>query len=170
MDERGEAPAIRDDGLQLDEPRRSQERFWTAERWAWITYGLLVLAALAGLTGSGGPLSRAEVTLGTGAIEYPRIARWQAADDMTVTFSAGTGERSLTLGRAFAKSFGIEDVQPAPERSEALPEGQRLVFRLPGGGPAQVRLYLRPSSPGLARFEAALDGAPPLSLSVFVLP
>lgn len=170
MDTRGEAPAVRDDGLQLDEPRPSQERFWTAERWAWISYGLIVLAALAGLTGSGGPLSHGEATLGAGSLEFPRIARWQAADDMTVTFPAGSGERSLSLGRQFAEGFGLDDVQPAPERSEALPDGQRLVFRLPEGAPAQVRLYLRPASPGLVRFEAALDGAPPVGVTVLVLP
>lgn len=167
---RGEDPGIREDGLQLDEPRRVQERIWTAERWAWVSFGLIVLAALAGLTGSGGPLAHQETRLDGGRLDYPRITRWQSTDDMTLQLAAGPAERRLTLSREFAEAFTIKDIQPAPERAKAVPDGQRLVFRLPDGAPAQIRLYLRPSTPGLVRFRAALDESAPASLSILVLP
>lgn len=51
-----EVPPIRPDGLQLDEHRQFQERFWTIERAAWIVFGMIVIAALAGAFGAGGRL------------------------------------------------------------------------------------------------------------------
>lgn len=168
---RKEDVTLRDDGLQLDEPRRFQERYWTAERWAWAGFALLVAAALAGLTGGGGPLSRAEARLAAGTLDYPQIARWQGADDVTVRFApAPAGERSLTLSAAFGESLALESVHPEPARVEAGPEGHRLVFRVVAGAPARAVLRVRPSEPGLVRFRAALDGAPGVAVSMLVLP
>lgn len=161
---------LRDDGLQLEEPRRFQERYWTAERWAWAGFALLVLSALAGLTGGGGPLSRGEAELGAGSLDYPRIARWQAVDELTVRFAAGGAERSLTLSPRFAESFALESALPEPLRVEAGPDGKRLVFRLVEGAPGQAVLQVRPSSPGIVGFAAAIDGQRPVPLSTVVLP
>ena len=48
--------AVRPDGLQLDEDRGFQRRFWRAERIAWGTFAAIMLAALSGLFGGSGPL------------------------------------------------------------------------------------------------------------------
>jgi hypothetical protein len=48
-------PALREVEAQIG----FQRRLWRAERIGWGCMALLVLAALAGLTGGGGPLSRA---------------------------------------------------------------------------------------------------------------
>lgn len=167
---RKEQLALRADGLQLEEHRRFQERFWKAERWAWLGYGLIVLAALAGLTGAGGPLAHGHAGLGDGGIDYPRIARWEGTDALSVTFAPGGAERSLTLSAGFAEGFQVQDIQPVPEHSKARPEGQRLRFTLPAGAPATVMLHVRPTTPGLARFRATLDGGPAATLTTLVLP
>lgn len=70
--------------FEVEEDRTFQERFWTAQRFAWSAMGLFIVAALAGATGSGGPLADAVAETPGGTIEYPRIARWQAAERMTV--------------------------------------------------------------------------------------
>jgi len=39
-------PAIREDGLQLEENRSLQRRFWQMQRIAWLGFGIVVLVAL----------------------------------------------------------------------------------------------------------------------------
>lgn len=46
--------------LEIEEDLRLQHRLWTAERVGWLMVGVLVLAALAGLFGTG-PLSLSSV-------------------------------------------------------------------------------------------------------------
>ena len=68
--------------------RRVQERHWQASRIGWVMMLVLVVAAAIGLTGSGGPLSRAYVDAGTAHIDLPRISRWASADHLTIQFGA----------------------------------------------------------------------------------
>lgn len=165
-----EVAAVRDDGLQLDEDRRLQERLWTVERCAWLVFGLLVLAALAGLTGGGGPLSHGHMAMAGGTVEYPRIARWQASEELIVEFGAGEGPRTVTLSSSFTEQFQIESIQPRPARWDAGAEGQRLTFEVTNGGTGNVTLYVRPSDPGVVSFELALDGGASGRFSTIVLP
>lgn len=153
-----EAPPVRGDGLQLEEHRSFQEKLWTAERVAWVGFGLVVVAALLGVTGSGGYLSRGHLQMEGGEIEFPRFTRWEAADSLKISFDAGEAERSLTLSPAFAETFQIEDVQPEPSDWQARPDGERLIFNLVAGAPATVHIHVRAQHPGLADFNAAIDG------------
>jgi hypothetical protein len=167
---RVEEPPIRDDGLQLEENRPFQERLWSTERWAWLAFFAIIAAAIGGFTGAGGYFSHAETNLAGGTIDRPRISRWQASDTFTLRFAPGGTERRLTLSPAFAETFHLEDIQPAPERFEALPSGESMIFLVPQGAPATVWLHVRAMQPGLATYAASIDGGPPASLSTFVMP
>ncbi|HEY9550390.1 MAG TPA: hypothetical protein VIR45_12895 [Kiloniellaceae bacterium] len=162
-------PSIRPDGLQVEDHRGYQEKLWTVERAAWIVFILITLAAALGATGAGGPLSRQVAVTEHGRIDYPRIARWQASDELTVEFAASSGLRSLRLSPEFARSFQVESVQPMPERVEATPDGQVMHFAA-ADGPAQVVMHLRPQSPGLARYRASLNGGAALEFWTLILP
>ena len=164
-----EQPAVRPDGLQLNENRSYQEKHWTAERCAWLAFLAIAFAAILGATGSGGVFSHSLASLEGGEMDYPRIARWAASDEMTVRLDQGSGERTLLLSNGFARSFQIESVQPQPVRVDAVPDGQRLRFAS-SGGPAQIVLHLRPQSPGIARFRASIDGGAPQDLATLILP
>jgi len=161
---------IRDDGLQLEEHRDFQERFWTFERWAWVGFGLILLAALAGLGGGGGVLAHTTITSEAGKVDYPRVARWESADEVTVTFGSPREEHRLTLSPQFSQYFQIEDIQPLPERSLTSPAGEAMVFRSENGPPSKVVLHLRPQRPGLASYEVSLDGGDPVGVTTVVLP
>lgn len=164
-------PPARKDELQLEEHRAFQERFWAAERVAWVGFGLIMIAALAGLTGSGGPLAAVTADLGGAELKMPRLARWEAADEIVVRFDpGGPAQRSVTLDADFAHRFQIEDIQPQPSAAETTAQGHRLIFDVPSGGPAEVVLHVRAFSPGPASFGVRADGGAPRRTTVFVLP
>src|SRR3546814_6402804 len=123
----------------------------------------------AGITGAGGVLSRQVAALDGDKIDHPRIARSEAADEMTVRFAPGSGPRTLLLSSTFAQSFQIESIQPQPSRVEAVPEGQIMHFDA-ADGPTQVVLHLRPQHSGLARYRASLGGGVAEDLSTLILP
>lgn len=164
-----EQPPVRPDGLQLNEHRSFQEKHWTAERVAWLAFIVIAVAAILGATGSGGVLSRGLATLDGGEVDYPRIARWATADEMTVRLAEGSGERTLLLSNDFARSFQMETVQPRPLRVDAVPDGQVLRFAA-ADGPAQIVIHLLPQAPGIARFRASIDGGAPQDLTTLILP
>lgn len=161
---------IRDDGLQLEEHRRFQERFWTLERWAWAVFGLILIAGLAGLAGGGGFLAHTTIAMAGGEVDYPRVARWESADEVTVTFGSAGEEHRLTLSPQFSQYFRIEDIQPPPDRSLVSPAGEVMVFRSESGPPSKVVLHLRAQRPGIARYDVSLDGGDPVGVTTVVLP
>ena len=159
--------------LDVDENRDFQEKFWTFQRFAWAAMVLILVAALAGATGSGGPLAHATASGPGGSIDYPRIARWQAAERMIVRLppdAAGTAR--IELGEAFARTFAIENIEPQPSSSVATAAGHRYEFDL-GDGPGEKRiiLHLRAASPSPpVRVPARLGEASALPLRLVVLP
>src|SRR5690606_3398725 len=128
MAEAVKAPPIRQDGLQLEEHRAFQERYWTLERIAWLRFALLLLAALLGLACAGGPLSRTTTALAGGSVEHPRVLRLEAADEIVVRFAPGGTEQVLTLPTAFARALQIEQIHPEPERALLVPGGVAMIF------------------------------------------
>ncbi|ODN70105.1 hypothetical protein [Methylobrevis pamukkalensis] len=170
MRDAGAVPPVRDDGLQLQDDPAFQKRFWIAERTAWVLFVLIILGALAGLTGAGGPLSRGEMSAGEGRVEYPRVARWQTSDTLAIRFAGGGEVRRLLLSGGFDEDFTIEQILPQPERQRMTAEGLVLEFAAADGEATRAVLDIRPRHPGLSSFALRLDGSPPLRPSVLVLP
>jgi hypothetical protein len=145
--------------LHLDEDRTFQERMWRAQRVAWVGFGVIVVAALAGLTGVGGPFARATEVSAAGAIDYPRVARWEADDSLVVTFAPSTqGGRTVSLSREFLDLFEIVDIEPHPAGATATGDGETLAFDVAPGTSATVALKVRSAHPGLTTNYVALDG------------
>jgi hypothetical protein len=163
-------PPVRADGLQLDEPRAFQRRFWTAQRWSWAVFALLIALALAGGTGGGGLLSRQVIETAEGAVEAPRIARRGAADTLRLTLRGEGPTRTVTVSETFGQAFEMTGFHPLPSRVEALPGGERWSFAAEDAAPARVTVRLRPSAIGPVRFGLALGDGPTHDLAVFVLP
>ena len=160
-------------GLDVNDDRAFQERYWTFQRFAWAVMALILVAALAGATGSGGPLAHAEASGPGGSIEYPRIARWQTAEQMTVRLLPGaSGIARIELGEAFARTFTVETIEPQPSSSAATAAGHLYEFDLGDGwGEKQIILHVRAARPSLpVQVPARLGDAPPLPLRLVVLP
>jgi hypothetical protein len=160
---RAEAP-------QIAEDRSFQERFWAVERVAWIGFVLLIVVAVSGLLGSGGPLSRGEAASGDSRIDYPAQARWEAGEELNIRLGGEPGERTLALSETFADAFEIEDIQPPPTRVESGANGQSLIFLATGPEPIEVRVAMTPRNPGLARYTITPAGQAALTVATFVWP
>ncbi|HEV7321791.1 MAG TPA: hypothetical protein VGO04_24565 [Ensifer sp.] len=147
------------EGLQLDENRRFQERFWQAERWAWGFFALIVMAGLLGLTGAGGPFARSQASAGASQIDYPRVARWQAADRITISFAPHAAtERKLLLSRRFRELISLQDAQPHPVRWESTAAGEELTFLVRPNEAASATLRIKPEAAGMIESIVSVDG------------
>lgn len=160
---------IRPDGLQLDEKRGFQDRFWSAQRIIWLAYVALLMAALAGLTGRGGPLAMQTGTAAEGSVELPRITRRGATDEVVVDFATAAPEHRLVLDRDFLAHFELDAVTPRPAGETALPDGTLLLFAASGPPPHRATLHVRVRNVGLARPVLELDGAR-LTFRTLILP
>lgn len=159
-------------GLELNEDRRFQEKMWTLERIAWVVMALVLLVALVGLTGRGGPLSTATVSTPQGEVTYPRIARWEANDSLILKLPPGAPEATVDIGKGFGELFEIIDIQPQPTESSSTGEGHRMTFKLDEPpGSHEVTIHLRAAAPSFGKsFEVRLNGGSPMTLTPVVLP
>lgn len=151
-------PPIRPDGLQLQEDRDRQIRYWRVQRLAWWGFGAIMLAALLGLTGSGGLFHQQTIRFAKATIEIPRVSRWEGSDAMTVTFHAASDRHELTLSQPFFNRFMIERIQPEPEQGSLVTGAQSLVFPADGAPPHHVTIGLRAKDFGHTRFDMTIDG------------
>lgn len=160
-------------GLQVTEDRPWQERFWTGQRIGWALMALFIIAAIAGLTGMGGPLASAKAELGGGTVDYPRITRWQADDRLQVRIApASTTDVELTLSREFVELFAISSIQPEPAEVQATPSGHRFTFETePDERERVISFTIRATRPVLAQpVAASLGNGQPKWLTITVLP
>lgn len=159
-------------GLPTQEDKAVQERVWVVQRVAWALMLALLVAALAGLTGGGGPLTRATAETGEATIDYPRIARWQAAEEMKVTFTGLRGEAQVTLPEDFIEIYTVEAITPQPREVAAIAGGQRYTFDLgEEDGTKIARFAIRANKPALPTHSVAVAaGSEPAAIEFLVLP
>lgn len=129
--------------LELEEDLEFERREWRTARITWIALVALMAATLAGLFG-GGPLSRARATDPSGAlrIEYPRFIRYGASLRLVVQMPAGDdGRIPLTLGPTLVRAYRVQQITPAPVRSEAAGDAVEYLFDVAPGVPAATVVF-----------------------------
>lgn len=153
-----QAPAAPWGGAQIGEDMRFQERWWRAERIAWVAMALFVLAAAAGVFGSG-PASRASSTAAGGArLEYPRFLRARAQAELIVVLpAAGRVRRSLVLSPSLLERFEVEALVP-PARAARSGEGLHYTLHTEPRAPARAWLRVRARRPGWVDGTVRVDG------------
>lgn len=161
-----QAPPMREDGLQLSEDRILQRRLWRGERVAWCLFGLIIIAALLGLTGSGGYFSTQTIDFETGSVQFPRFARWQSSAAVSIEISGD--KKQVAFGSAFSKNFTLETITPEPAKSVAA---DSLVMQFHDGstGLGRIQIAIRPTNPGWFTFDVAVSGDRE-PVTIFVLP
>ncbi len=158
---------IRPDGLQLDENRGFQQRFWTAQRVAWGVFLLVALTAATGISGRGGPLAQGQTLVGTANVTWPRVTRLGVPESLTVVLPARQDTHEITLSDELQRLYQIETITPRPV-TESGGSPLRLAFS-PDASPQAVHLSLRPQKAGIATFAIGIDGSQ-ATLTIYVLP
>lgn len=169
MDKKLNCPPVRSDGLQLQEHRGFQERYWFIQRIAWCGYLVIVIVALLGLTGSGGYLHKQTVVFKGATVELPRVSRWEGSDDMKVTFSDGQTVHDLVISSAFFDRFSVEQIRPEPMQEDAMADAQGLRFSASGDAPHKVWFDLRAMHFGWTSFRVQI-GEETRTINLLVLP
>lgn len=156
--------------LELCEHRGFQESFWTVQRWAWVGYGVIIVAALLGLAGEGGVFARARTEAGANVIDHPRFARWQTQDSISIAFAPnGAVERRVLLSPEFVRGLAVEAIHPQPARSTAGAAGEDLIIRVRSNEPGTATLRFKPNAPGIVRGTVSIDGVP-AAVTIIILP
>lgn len=145
------------------------------ERVGWVLMGLLLLASLAGLFGSG-PLSRA--TAGERGsdlwVEYNRFDRYEAPCKLKVHLGEQLTRRNnvrLSINREFLEKVELEHANPEPDSWEVTPEGAVYNYKLAQtNGPLTLLLQFRASGYGSVPVRLGLDGGPKISFKQFFYP
>jgi len=146
-----------------------QERLWRGERIGWLVFGVLIVLALLGFTGAGGPFAHTSLSLPGGSVDYPRVSRWQSSDQLGVSFAPGAPQRRVTLSPSLLAKVDIDHVVPAPAATQSGPQGAVYVFDVDAAKGGEVDFSLRVEHPGWAGFDIAIDGDT-ASAAMMVLP
>ena len=152
-------PAPSRSGLQISDDPRFQRAFWRVERVAWFFFTAILVAALLGFTGAGGPLSRQGIETADAEINYPRVMRWATRDEIEIAASGNT-PILLGLDGTFLDLFEIRAITPPPLRSEVQADGIRMEFAAAEvlGARRKIVLQVAPARP-------SFGGSATLSLS-----
>jgi hypothetical protein len=163
-------------GLQIEQDLAFERRSWRIQRILWVVVGLVLLSALAGLTGRG-PLSRVQAgSRGLGLeIRYQRYERLHAPAAVELVMrpaDASDPVVSLWIERRYLEAFEIEQVVPEPLQSMMGRDHVRYDFiALRPGEPLAVRFSLAPRRAGLAQGRWGLDaGSRSVALRQYVYP
>ena len=148
--------------LEIDEDPSFQRKEWIAQRFGIGLMALLVLAAVLGFTGRGGPFSHGEVDdpSRTLRVEYERFVRRGAPNTVTLHLrSVKPGSRSFWLSAEYLRKVDVESVEPDPEVSVA--EGDRYVYTIrTNGSEATVTVRTRSTSAGWIDVDVGMVDGP----------
>jgi hypothetical protein len=161
--------------LELEEDYEAQLRTWRFQRIGWVVIGLVLLAALLGVFGTG-PLSFTSTGSAEGGlqVDYPRFWRYGRPMTVTVNFNPAPDADGLTrlwIDRAYVRSLRIEGITPEPERSELLPDQIRYVFRVADGQQrVSISINVQPDASGPLRGRVGMSPGEQVEFTQFIYP
>lgn len=159
----------------IDEDLQFQRKQWRAERIGWAVMTLLIVAALAGAFGGGGPLSSATSATPDGRVrvKHERFAR--VLNPMSVEISvaqpAGARPLQIRISESYIGAMSVRSITPEPNSTALTDQMVVLVFdRSSAAGDVKVRLDLEPQTIGSVEGSVVVDGGAPLRFSHFIFP
>lgn len=161
--------------LELDEDPSFQRRQQLVQRIGLGLMAAVVLAALLGLLGAGGPLSEADVRGDALSIRYTRFARRLSPTTLELRVQPSAvrdGEASIWISSDYLDALKVERVAPLPRTVVAGGERTTFVFDASPGGtkPLSLSFELNPQDSLQHHGRAGLTGGAELSFSTFVYP
>ena len=166
------SPALHEASQLVGEDLGFQRRVWRFQRFGWAGLAVFLLAGAFGAFGDG-PLADASTRSADGAVsvEWERIERAGRDSRLLIrTIAAADRPLILRLDGGLADGVTVSSAEPEPDSQARAPGRAWLRFDPPpGGGPAEIKLRLRSSGPGVVSGTLAVaDSVVPLRL--YVLP
>lgn len=157
-------------GPQIAEDPKFDRIQWRVERVAWMLMGLVILLALLGFLGGGGPLTRATESAADAEVGYNRMIRFQGITQVELRLPGSGQEARVTFNETFLADMEVEGVHPEPESVEAGTDQVTYVFQLAEDeDSADVTFTLRPGRIGVHSADIE-TGSTTLSFWQFALP
>jgi hypothetical protein len=161
--------------LQIKEDLEHERREWKVQRIAWILMALVLVAAVLGLFGDGlfseGTASTPD---GSFALDYPRLARFEAPTTLTARFAPPAADEeslSLWLEGSYLRDLEIERMTPEPESTMTEDGGVRFVYAArETSEPFEVTLHVRFERFGSVSGRVGTSSGAALSVRHFVYP
>ena len=160
--------------IQLSEDIKFQERYWKVQRLGWGLFLLVLLAAIAGLLGSG-PLSSRSASAPDGSLraEYERfcrIERKSVLQAIAAPSAAAGGRLRIWIVRDYLQRVDLERVVPQPERVETFPDRLLFTFAAADGQQSVIQFVLEPHAPGRQAISMGVEGKAAVSFRQFIYP
>lgn len=147
-------------------------REWTVQRVGWAAMALFLLAAIAGLFGSG-PVSRTRSgDPARGSIDYERFARYGTETPLSICAAhAATPATQLMVAipRDYLDSFAVESIVPEARSMRGSSERIEFVFDITAERSC-IEFRLQPTHVGRARGLFSVSPGTPLPVSQFIYP
>jgi hypothetical protein len=152
--------------LDVDQDLELQRHMWAVQRVGWVVMAAAVLAAVLGLFGGAGPLSKTSVGDPDAPLsieEYERFSRFGMPTTLRVHLDPAResgGEVRLSVSREYLESVQIQSVTPQPRSVAAGPDWLTYVFDVTSGPgqPTAVTFNLQPDRVGLLEGRVRLEG------------
>jgi hypothetical protein len=161
--------------LHVEADPAFQRRTWLIQRIGWGLFAMLILAALAGLFGSG-PLSRTE----SGApesglqVEYDRFARLHAPTTVVIRADrrpARGDDLAIVLSGAMHREFELSSTMPPSDGASVAPDSAILTFRTDRqSGELTIVLHVKPQQVGMAASRIGIAGGPTHTIRQWIYP
>ena len=153
--------------MEIDADMDFQRRLWLAQRVGWLIIGIVIIAAICGVFGTG-PFSRASAESGGLRVEYERFGRLQQPMKVRFVLSEAKHGAQIALSRAYLNSLHVEQIVPQPSEVEAA--GPWLVYRFAGPGPLAVAFDIKAEEFGRLRGSARAGGGNAVAFRQFIYP
>lgn len=159
--------------LQISEDMAFQRRTWLVERVGWIVLGAVLIAALLGFFGGGGPAASTETASEDGSLSmhYERFLRLDTPTQLRVVARPPGRTLRLWLDREYFESFEVTRVVPPPARVESATD--RYVYEFPLAAPgeaATIRFHVEPLEAWRVSGRLGVEGGADLGFDQFVYP
>lgn len=161
--------------LQVENDPAFQRRTWQIQRIGWAIFAILVLAALAGLLGSG-PLSRVEAGSESAGLRigYERFARLHAATELVIRADrrlARNDELVILLSGAAVDGLELSSSMPPPDGTGVAADGVLLRFRTDRQpGELTIVLHTKPRRAGVLASRIGVRDGPVQDIRHWIFP
>jgi hypothetical protein len=154
--------------LEIDEDIAFQQKEWIFQRIGLAALFLFVIAALMGLTGMGGPLSRGKAGDSNGPlqVEYERFVRRGSFSKVTLHVRGATGAIRFWVSAPYLEHVQVDSVVPAPDLESV--ETHRHIYVIRAGSPdVTVTVNVKHEEAGRLTAEVGFVDGPSVRFTQF---